>query len=211
VTAPWRRPRAASASAGGASVQPLAGWQPRLSPAEVTSWVGMLIFLAGWTMLFAGLFFAYGLVRARAGIWPPADLPPLPRLVPGLATLLLGASSLAVDRALRSGHALARVPAARWLAGAAALGAAFLAMQVAVWVGLWRAGLTATGGPYPSVFYGLTAIHALHVAVGLAALGWLAWRAWTRGVARVRLRLWGAYWHFVGVVWLALYLTLYLT
>jgi cytochrome c oxidase subunit III len=199
-----------AASEARGTVHQLASWQPRPSEAELTSWVGMIVFLAGWTMLFAGLFFAYGLVRTHAGAWPPADQPRLPRLLPGLATLLLVASSLAADRGLAVSRQVAGPRAARRLALAAALGTSFLALQLVVWIGLWRAGLTPAGGPYPSVFYGLTAIHALHVLVGLVALGWLAVRAWRRGAPRLQLRLWGAYWHFVGVAWLAMFVSVYL-
>ena len=78
-------------------------------------------------------------------------------------------------------------------------------------MGVWRAGLLPTGGPYPSVFYALTAFHALHVVVGLAALGVLAIRARApRGATRSAVRLWGMFWHFVGVVWGALYVAVYL-
>jgi heme/copper-type cytochrome/quinol oxidase subunit 3 len=191
-------------------VDDLATWRPRPTEAELTAQVGMLVFLVAWSMLFAALFFAYGLLRGRAAAWPPPDLPPLPRLVPGLATLGLGASSLAVDRAARACRPNAHRAAARWLALATLLGAGFLLLQLQVWAGLWRAGLTPEGGPYPSVFYGLTAFHALHVLVGLCALGWLAWRAHRRGAPRLGVKLWGTYWHFVGVVWLVMYAAVYL-
>jgi cytochrome c oxidase subunit 3 len=193
------------------TVRRLSGWSPRREEAEVTAWVGMLVFLAAWTMLFAALFFAYALVRSRAEVWPPPDLPPLPRLVPGLATLGLAGSSLAVDRALRACRPVARRRAGLWLLAGTSLGAVFLALQLLVWTRLWWAGLTPTGGPYPSVFYGLTAIHAAHVLVGLLALAWLARRALGRsGAGRVAVRLWAAYWHFVGAVWLSLFVAVYL-
>jgi cytochrome c oxidase subunit 3 len=177
---------------------------------ERTARVGAAVFLGSWAMLFVGLFVAYAFVRARAGAWPPPDAPPLPRLLPGLNTLAIAASSAAVARAVRAEDLGRRRGAARGLAAAAVLGAAFLALQAVVWVRLWRQGLVPSGGPYPSVFYALTAFHALHVAVGLAALAWLAVRAGTGAPsARIDVRLWGWYWHFVGVVWAALYLTLY--
>jgi cytochrome c oxidase subunit 3 len=162
-------------------------------------------------MLFIGLFFAYAFVRARAPAWPPLDAPPLPRLVPGLNTLAIAASSAAVARAARSQDLGRGRSASRFLALAAALGAAFLALQALVWTTLWRGGLVPSGGTYPSVFYALTAFHALHVLVGLAALAALAVRARLRsGVTRTSVRLWGWYWHFVGVLWMALYVTVYL-
>ena len=149
-------------------------------------------------------------MRSRAEVWPPPDLPPLPRLAPALGTLALLGSSLAVDQGLRACRPAARRRAGLWLGLAAALGAGFLAVQLAVWTRLWWTGLTPSGGPYPSVFYGLTAIHALHVVVGLGALAWLARRALGRGARRLSVRLWAAYWHFVGAVWVSLFVAVYL-
>jgi heme/copper-type cytochrome/quinol oxidase subunit 3 len=77
-------------------------------------------------------------------------------------------------------------------------------------LGLWRAGLVPSGGPYASVFYALTSFHALHVLVGLAALTVLALRSGARSATRSAVRLWGMFWHFVGVVWGALYVAVYL-
>jgi cytochrome c oxidase subunit 3 len=178
---------------------------------ERTAHVGMAVFLGSWAMLFLALFFAYAFVRARAPVWPPLGAPPLPRLLPGLNTLAIAASSVAVVRAVRSQELGRARSTSRCLAAAAALGAAFLALQALVWSSLWSAGLVPSGGPFPSVFYAFTAFHALHVLVGLAALSWLALRARARaGTTRTEVRLWGWYWHFVGVVWVALYATLYL-
>ncbi len=209
-------PRAVAQQGDSRSEQPapiygLARYRRRPRGDERTARVGMAVFLGSWAMLFAGLFFAYALVRARATTWPPLDAPPLPRLLPGLNTLVIAASSAAVARAVRAQELGRARRAAASLAAAAVLGATFLALQTLVWVGLWRAGLVPSGGPYPSVFYAFTALHALHVLVGLAALAWLAVRVRARaGSAREDVRLWGWYWHFVGVLWAVLYVTVYL-
>jgi heme/copper-type cytochrome/quinol oxidase subunit 3 len=202
--------RRGEASGDQAPVYGLDRYRRRPRGPERTAHVGMAIFLGSWAMLFLALFFAYAFVRARAPVWPPLDAPPLPRVLPGLNTLAIAASSLAVVRAVRS-QDRGRGRSASWhLAAAAALGAAFLALQALVWSALWRAGLVPSGGPYPSVFYAFTAFHALHVLVGLAALAWLAARARSRaGATRTEVRLWGWYWHFVGAVWVALYVTVY--
>ena len=60
--------------------------------------LGMAVFLGSWAMLFVALFFAYAFLRARAPSWPPLDAPSLPRLLPGLNTLVIAASSVAVVR-----------------------------------------------------------------------------------------------------------------
>jgi cytochrome c oxidase subunit III len=194
-----------------APVTGLADWRRRARGDEQTARVGMAIFLGSWAMLFVGLFFAYAFVRARAPAWPPLDAPPLPRLLPGLNTLVVAASSAMVMRALRAEERGRSGSAAAALGVAALMGAVFLALQFVVWTSLWRAGLVPSGGPYPSVFYALTTFHALHVLVGLAALVALAVRARASDPsARTGVRLWGWYWHFVGIVWVALYATLYL-
>jgi heme/copper-type cytochrome/quinol oxidase subunit 3 len=197
-------------AAAGAPVYGLARYRRRPRGEERTAHVGMAVFLGSWAMLFVALFFAYAFVRARAPAWPPEGAPALPRLIPGLNTLVVAASSAAISLAVRAQElGRARRTAAALLV-AASLGATFLGLQVLVWTGLWRQGLVPSGGSYPSVFYTLTAFHALHVLVGLAALAWLARLAFRAGASRTSVRLWGWYWHFVGVVWGALYVTLYL-
>jgi len=173
---------------------------------EKTARIGMAVFLGSWAMLFVALFFSYGIVRARTPLWPPLDQPRLPLLLPGLNTAVIGASSAAMVMAERFPGLRRRAVA---LTSAAALGAVFLTLQALVWTRLWREGLVPSGGPYPSVFYALTVFHALHVLVGLAALATLAVRAARGRASWIAVRLWGMYWHFVGVVWLALYVAVY--
>jgi cytochrome c oxidase subunit 3 len=167
-----------------------------------TALLGMVVFMASWAMLFAGLFFAYGVVRARALAWPPADLPNLPLALPALGTLLLALSSAALARAGKRARA-GQSGVAGAIAGAGLLGLGFLTVQTVVWTALWRAGLRPESGPYGSTFYGLTVFHALHVVVGLLALAALALRP--RAAGGPGLRLWTLYWHMVGVIWALMY------
>jgi len=157
---------------------------------ERTALMGMAIFVAAWVMLFAALFFAYGLSRLHAIVWPPADLPALPLALPGLATLVLAASSASLH--------------VRRVGLAVALGAGFLGLQTVVWRQMLAAGLRPQAGAYASYFFALTVFHALHVVVGLGALGWLA--VHPRPLA---LRLWTVYWHMVDVIWSVMFLLVY--
>ena len=186
---------------------------PRARAHESTALVGMIIFVASWAMMFAALFFAYGMVRSRAAAWPP-DLLRLPLGLPALNTAILAASSLALELGLRAVQGnRARVAGALRIGAAALLGAAFLALQTVVWLSVWAGGLRADSGPYASVFYGLTWVHAAQVAIGLVALAWIALRA-ARGTyspaRHLTVRLWTIYWHFVGVVWALMFVAVFL-
>ncbi len=165
--------------------------------AQDTAALGMVIFMASWAMLFASLFFAYGIIRLRTPAWPPPDLPRIPLGIPSLATLALAASSVLLERGRRGVRTRTSLTGA-WLGGAL-----FLALACIVWRVLWQGGLRPDTGTYASVFYGLTVFHALHVAVGLAGVAWTAIR---RSAA---LRLWTMYWHMVGAIWGVTFLLVY--
>jgi cytochrome c oxidase subunit 3 len=180
---------------------------------EWTAYIGMVLFLASWGMMFGALFFAYGVVRAHSAIWPPPDLPELPFVLPLANTAALALSSGALQWGLASvgrGRPGTLVPA---ILATISLGALFLASQIFVWNRLYEQGLRVAAGPYPSVFYGLTCFHALHVLVGLGALGWLLRGALQGRYTAARylpVRLWAMYWHFVGVVWAVMFVSVYL-
>ncbi|HJZ84317.1 MAG TPA: heme-copper oxidase subunit III [Polyangia bacterium] len=187
-------------------------YRSRRSHEETTAYVGMVIFLGSWAMLFAGLFFVYGAVRLRAPVWPPPGQGPLPVALPAINTLVLALSSAAMQAGLtllRRGHTRALAP---FLGTTAILGMVFLGLQTVVWSRVAKAGLKPASGPYASAFYGLTWFHALHVGVGLIALLWLSFRAVQGAYSLPRhqsVRLWTMYWHFVGVVWGVMFLTVY--
>jgi cytochrome c oxidase subunit 3 len=176
-----------------------------------TSFVGMAVFLGAWTITFAALFFAYADMRLSAERWPDTEVS-APLALPALNTLLIVASSLALFfgmRAIRTAHPRGFV---KWLAAALVLGAGFLTLQVVVWTQLVHAGLRWDSGRYGSVFYALTVFHALHVLVGLVGLlllvpGALAGRYTVERHASVRN--WSMFWHFVDVVWVVMFLTVY--
>jgi cytochrome c oxidase subunit 3 len=179
---------------------------------ENTAWLGMLIFLGSWAMLFAGLFFSYGAIRSTTHGWPPAGLPHLPFWLPLENTLVLGLSSAALQFGYVRLQRGAMETATSAITASFLLGTLFLALQIVLWRAVWRAGLVPTAGPYPSVFWALTVFHALHVLVGLVALGAIAWRTarGTYNAARhLPVRLWAMYWHFVGAVWLLIFASVF--
>ncbi len=178
-----------------------------------TSFVGMVIALGSWSMLFGSLFFAYAVLRLRAGTWPPEGVEPLPRLLPLFNTVVLLSSS-AVLRGGVAPTAEARPGAlASALRRTMALGSLFLVLQLAVWIPLWRTGFTIASGVYGSVFYALTVFHALHVLAGLVALAVLlpgARSGRLRSGAQGRVRVSALFWHFVDAVWVVMFVAVYL-
>jgi cytochrome c oxidase subunit 3 len=178
-----------------------------------TAYIGMVIFIGAWAMMFACFFFAYGALRVGSPSWPPMGQPALPIALPAANTGLLVLSSLVLELALlrvRRGSVRLLGPA---IGLAAVLGIGFLAIQYAVGAELFAAGLTPTSGPYASVFYGLAGIHAAHLVVGVLALLWLSARAFAGAYntpQHLPVRLWSVYWHFVGVVWVLMFVFVFL-
>lgn len=182
---------------------------------EWTALLGMAVFVGGWVMMFAALFFVYGGLRSHAEVWPPVEYPELPVVLPGINTVIVAVSSIilvwGMNVAPGARRAALRITIA--LGVTTILGALFLALQAHVWMELWDQGLKASSGPYGSVFYGLTWVHAAHVAVGVLAMAVLTVRG-ARGhfepARMLPVKLWSVYWHFVGAVWAFLYVSVYL-
>lgn len=172
----------------------------RVSSAQLA----LFAILATVAMLFAGFASAY-LVRRASADWQQEYLPPILRV----NTIVLVASSIALElaqRARRKGE-LSRMKS--WIAAGAALGLVFLAGQIVAWRQLAAEGVFLSTSPYSSFFYVLTGIHGLHLLGGMLALAIVVAR-----LSRIRQSSAGAdaldvcatYWHFVGGVWLFLYL-----
>ena len=181
----------------------------RAAPISAST-LGMILFISSEVMFFAGLFGAYFTIRSRAAQWPPAGAEHVELLLPSIATAVLVASSVTAHRAI--GHA-ERDEASRtsiWLGVTVVMGAAFLGAQAFEYSQL---GFSVADHSYGTLFYAMTGFHALHVAGGLAALG-IVWiknaRGDLQGGRAGSAVAVGYYWHFVDVVWVLLFATLYL-
>ena len=171
--------------------------------------VGAVVWLASEAMFFSGLFAAYFTLRATAGgDWPPADVE-LDLLTSGLFTLGLVLSSGSMQLAVRA-LAHGRLAAFRgWLLATLVLAAAFIGNQIREWSSLEFA---VDSHSYGSAFYVMTAFHGMHVIGGMLAMLLLLGRA---GSGRFgpsdtpAVEVVSYYWHFVDVVWIALWATLF--
>lgn len=153
------------------------------------------------TMLFLVVLCVWFLLRRNAPDWSASDFRPPHGLWVGTALLL--ASSVTMVRAARAGPAR---PRRRWLGASFGLGILFLLAQGLVWWRLQRGALLPSSSGYGAVFYALTGLHGIHVAGGLGMLG----RLLAQPAAAPRaVRLCGVYWHFMGLLWVALFVALY--
>ena len=177
-----------------------------------TPLVGMLLFIASEVMFFGGLFAAYFNARAiHAGEWgPPAGAPELEILPIALPiTIVLVASSFTMQFgvwAIRRGDQRAM---RRWTLLTLVLGVGFLLGQVYDYTTL---GFGISDGSFGTVFYTLTGFHGAHVFGGAVGLTILVARARQGQFSRqnhVAVEAISIYWHFVDVVWIALFSTLY--
>jgi cytochrome c oxidase subunit 3 len=166
----------------------------------------VLAILATVGMLFAGFASAY-LVRREGADWNREPLPTI--LIFTTIILLISSATLEISRsALKRGD---RAVALLWAGTTMLLGLAFLVGQLDAWSQLAARGLYLPSGPYSSFFYVLTAAHGLHLGGGIIALTYLLWRmSRPMPVRKVRdvFSNCATYWHFVGGVWVLLYLLL---
>jgi len=101
--------------------------------------------------------------------------------------------------------------AKNWLLATTVLGAAFISSQILAWFALAQSGVYVQSNPYAGFFYILTAVHAVHVIVGIIILGYIVLRTWNETASDTELaqrknisNTVGWYWHFMGGLWLVL-------
>jgi cytochrome c oxidase subunit 3 len=171
--------------------------------------LGLWMFLATVTMLFAAFTSAY-IVRRSGSDWQRVALPQ----ILWWNTAVLGASSVALEVAWWYGsRRLWRASSGAFLL-ALMLGCGFVAGQVVAWRQLVAAGVYLPSNPFASFFYMMTGAHAVHVMAALAVIGWGA-ATTVRGRGRRRPHRWDAtmgicrtFWHYLGAVWVYLFLLL---
>ncbi len=186
---------------------PLANHSSRVN----ASILGMLLFIASEVMLFGAFFTAYFFVRVinHADKWPP---PPfrVPVYVAGVNTAILVTSSFTMHWALKGVKRGNRAALKGGLVLTLLMGLTFLLTQFREYS---RVGFAPHDGAFGSVFFSLTGLHGAHVFVGLSILFFMTIRAF-RGHFTAEhhhgVELAGIYWHFVDVMWIVVYATVYL-
>ena len=171
---------------------------------RVVTWFLLLIVL----MTFGGMMGAYVVVATNgASEWQPFQLP----FQLWISTAILAISSFTLQTAKSAIDREEHQKAKNWLIATTVLGAAFISSQLISWLELVARGLYMRGNPYAGFFYILTVAHAVHVLGGIIALGAIQMRAWYPSMDDHELehrknlaRSVTYYWHFLGVLWVAL-------
>jgi cytochrome c oxidase subunit 3 len=172
--------------------------------------LGMYLFIASEAMLFGSFFAAYFFARVSAepNTWPPEPYH-LPVYLALINTIILVTSSFTVHWALQSVKRDNRAGLIAGLGLTFLLGLAFLLIQIREYT---RIGFSPRDLAFGSTFFGLTGLHGLHVFVGLNLLSFALIRS-IRGHysahAHFGVELPGIYWHFVDVMWIVVYTTVY--
>ena len=181
---------------------------PGASPARTGVWIGV----ATITMSFAAYTSAMVVRQGSGADWQAIQLPPI--LYLNTLVLLASSGTFAMGRRrIEAGWATSGPAAGNgtaWLHFTLALGLLFIAGQLFAWRALAAQGLYIATTPNSGFFYVLTALHALHLLGGIAALVYVLFRL-RRLSDRPPADALGAaalYWHFMDVLWLYLLLVL---
>jgi cytochrome c oxidase subunit 3 len=184
------------------------GGRPGGRPSLLT--VGTVVWLASELMFFSGLFAAYFTVRGLTeGHWPPEGVE-LEPMIAGVFTLFLVASSGTMQFAVQAFGEGDRHSFRFWVTTTLVLAAVFIANQGREYAGLH---FHVDSHAYGSAFYLMTGFHGLHVLGGMLAMVVLLARSVNpRFMASEKpaVEVVSYYWHFVDVVWLGLFATIYL-
>ncbi len=171
--------------------------------------LGMLLFIISEIMLFGAFFTAYFFIRVvSAGDWP-AEGQHLPVAVAGVNTAILISSSFTMHWALEGARNENRAALRAGMLTTFLLGLTFLCIQINEYVNI---GFAPQDNAQGTIFYGLTGLHGAHVFVGLTLLAFATIRAF-RGHFTAKehrgVEIPGIYWHFVDVMWIVVYSTIY--
>lgn len=176
--------------------------------------IGTIVWLSSELMFFAALFAMYFTLRAvNPDVWKiDTELLNIP--LSGTFTTILVLSSVTAQLGVFAAERGDKERLRLWFIVTFFMGAVFVSGQAFEYAELVREGITLSSSPFGSVFYITTGFHALHVTGGLIAFLFVLGRSYirpkmTQGLATSAV-VTSYYWHFVDVVWIGLFATIYL-
>lgn len=192
--------------------------EPHYSSRVSPSILGIYLFIGSEIMLFGAFFTAYFFIRVVNGVdWPsllssvPDSYPlRLPVFVAFLNTCILVTSSFTMHWALKSVKRGNVFGLRAGLLLTFLMGLTFLLTQVLEYL---RIGFNTSDGAFPTIFFTLTGLHGSHVFVGLTILLFMTIRAFRGHFSPEHhhgVEIAGIYWHFVDLMWILVYTTVYI-
>ena len=180
---------------------------------------GIWLFLASEVMLFGGLFSAYVLLRVGApeGTWPSGHAEThLSVNIGMLNTIILIISSVTMVMAWAALKMKSISQARAWLAATLVLAVAFLVIKIFFeYIPKFEHGYVPAKSTFYAIYFTLTGLHGLHIVGGIVVIGYFLlpgsamWKTDPEHYTN-RIECTGLYWHFVDLVWIFLFPTLYL-
>ena len=187
--------------------------------------IAIWAFIGSECMLFASLISTYLIYKGRSVVGPFPHTPwtdpstgqhfkaVLNIPVTSASTFVLLMSSLTMVLAhsavLRGDRKYSKI----WIASTALLGATFLGFQAYEFTSFVHEGLKITTNLFGSTFFTLTGFHGAHVTAGVLWLVVMLFVDMKRGLGprdAVNVDIMALYWHFVDVVWVAIFTLVYL-
>ena len=176
--------------------------------------MGVWSFIGSETLFFAALIVTYFIYKPRnlaAGGQDPKEF--LGIAVTSVLAAFLLASSVTMVLALAAIRRHDIRQFRMWLLATVGLGLCFLGGQAYEFTKLISEGVTFSSSMFGTTFFVLTGFHGTHVAIGVT---WLlsvftkVWRYPDRPGNDMDVELGGLYWHFVDLVWVAIFTLIYL-
>ena len=171
--------------------------------------LGILLFIVSEVMVFGAFFTAYFFIRIVQGDPWPAPGTKLPVAVAAFNTMVLVSSSFTMHWAQHSAKHGNRLGLKAGILSTFLLGATFLFVQVNEYVHI---GFAPRDSAQASIFYGLTGLHGAHVFIGLTLLMMVVVRSFRGHFTPTEYRgveVPGIYWHFVDIMWIVVFTTVY--
>lgn len=177
--------------------------------------LGFVLFLISDVVLFSAFIFAYLYLRNSVPDWPPItksgqQLPRFDVAFAAINSCVLFGSGATMHSAMESWKHLNKAAFNMWMLATIVLGIMFLGGQAYEYS---HAAITWSGSTMGASFFTLTGLHGIHVAIGVIYLITLYVQA-NKGVYTgskyFGLTAGTLYWHFVDVIWVALFFLFYL-
>jgi cytochrome c oxidase subunit 3 len=171
--------------------------------------LGMLLFIISEVMVFGAFFTAYFFIRIAQGDAWPAHGTTLPVEVAGVNTAILVSSSFTMhwaQTAIKKGNHLGLKAG---ILTTFLLGCTFLFVQINEYANI---GFAPQDAAQQTIFYSLTGLHGAHVFIGLMLLLFVTIRSFRGHYSAEQHRgveVPGIYWHFVDIMWIVVYTTVY--